>query len=167
MSNGWYVTFRIIWAHGQFGDVGRAHGRAYNHAQEASGSIRRSGHRLPSTSPLPSTRRGPPGVVRVMPVSTPVTMRPWPLGGHPAPTLARARTACSRGRASLAEHLALEHLKAIDMPLHRARTPREGHTNVDGVVVLVEPLAKRARPPTCSWSRASATDRAARVAVRV
>src|SRR5215468_3873927 len=40
------------------------------------------------------------------------------------------------------EHLALQHLEAIDVPLDRAGTPGQGHTGVDGLVVLLEPARK-------------------------
>ena len=34
------------------------------------------------------------------------------------------------------KHLALEHLEAIDVPLHGPRTPRQGHTGFDRRIVL-------------------------------
>ena len=38
-----------------------------------------------------------------------------------------------------AEHLALQHLEAVDMPLDRARTPGEGDARFDRGIVLGEP----------------------------
>jgi hypothetical protein len=41
-----------------------------------------------------------------------------------------------------AKHLALEHFEAVDMPLHRATTPRQGHPSFDRVIVLRQPFGK-------------------------
>ena len=55
------------------------------------------------------------------------------------PAWSQHEAAAQEIEARSAEHLALEHFKAIDVSLHRTSTPREGHTGFDGVVVLVEP----------------------------
>src|SRR5262249_18303678 len=53
-----------------------------------------------------------------------------------------------------AKHLTFEHLEAIDMPLHGAARPGQGHAGFDGGIVVAEPTRKasyglqhtRARP---------------------
>jgi hypothetical protein len=45
-------------------------------------------------------------------------------------------------KARSAKHLALQHLQAIDMALHRACTPGQCHARFDRVVVLIQPLGK-------------------------
>jgi hypothetical protein len=64
---------------------------------------------------------------------------PWV--GTPLPTSWRAHQAAAQEiEARAPEHLALEHLEAIDMPLHRARTAGECHARFDRLIVLAEPL---------------------------
>jgi hypothetical protein len=41
-----------------------------------------------------------------------------------------------------AEHLTLEHLETIDMPLHRTGTPGQGHAGFDRVIVFAELLGE-------------------------
>ena len=42
----------------------------------------------------------------------------------------------------MAKHLALEHFEAIDVPLDRASTPRQGDARFDRRIVLVQPGGK-------------------------
>ena len=64
---------------------------------------------------------------------------PWM--GTPLPTSWRAhKGAAQEIEARAPEHLALEPREAIDMPLHRARTPGECHARFDRLIVLAEPL---------------------------
>jgi hypothetical protein len=128
---------------GTFGEAGRRYGTQYSHAQEATGAIRPSGERLRLLISIPRHASRPPGVV-----SHHARRRLWLRGhgswvGTPPPTSWRVHKAATQEiEARAPDHLALEHLEAIDMPLHRARTLREGHTSFDGVVVLLEPLGK-------------------------
>ncbi len=53
-----------------------------------------------------------------------------------------------------AEHLALQHFEAVDMPFDRPRAPGQCHARFDGGIVIAEPTGKalhglqrtRARP---------------------
>src|SRR6266446_4983679 len=44
-----------------------------------------------------------------------------------------------------AKHLALQHFQALDMPLHRARTPGQRHPSFDRLVVLLQPCGEAAQ----------------------
>src|SRR5262245_35662763 len=41
-----------------------------------------------------------------------------------------------------AKHVAFQHFQAIDMTLHRATRPRQGHSRFDGGIVVAEPTRK-------------------------
>src|SRR5437870_8427596 len=121
-----------MWLLGTFGDVGSVYDTPDSHTQEASGAIRPSGDRLPLLISIPRHASRPPGVV-----SRHARRRLWRRGhgpwvGTPLPTAWRAHTAAAQEiEARAPEPLALEPLEALDMPLHRARTPGECHARFD------------------------------------
>jgi hypothetical protein len=61
-------------------------------------------------------------------------MRPVSLLGHaPLTSWSTREAAAQEIEARSAEHLTLEHLETIDMPLHRTDTPGQGHAGFDRV----------------------------------
>jgi hypothetical protein len=126
-----------------FGEVGRGYGTLYRHAQEACGAIRQLGDRLPLLISISRHASRPPGVV-----SRHARRRLWLRShgswvGTPLPTSWRAPEAAAQEiEARAPEQLAREHLEAMVMPLHRARTPGACHARVDLRIVLAEPLGQ-------------------------
>src|SRR5215470_5119456 len=58
----------------------------------------------------------------------------WPLTGHPHKAVAQEI------EVGAAKHLALEHLKAVDMPLHGAIAPGHGYSRFDSGIGSAQPL---------------------------
>jgi hypothetical protein len=69
---------------------------------------------------------------------------PWSWGLGLSTTWGKHEAAAEEVEARPAEHLALQHLEAVDMPLDRARTLGDGDAGVDRGIILGEPSREAA-----------------------
>jgi len=60
-------------------------------------------------------------------------------GALASPLRRRDNTPVQQIEMRTAKHLALAHLQAIDLALHRPMTPRQGHPSLHGLIVVTKP----------------------------